>query len=76
MDAAGNEETMMPRHRSMTPARRIRTRCVVVRELTIRRENDDRDTLHLCDDCASSIADYCAVLKRKKIAGRCERCEA
>ena len=45
-----------------------------VRELKVRRENGDLDTLYLCGDCEESTSDFLKVLKRRLYDTRCERC--
>lgn len=43
-------------------------------QVTIERENGDKDVLILCGPCVPTIADYCKVLAKKVVAGTCERC--
>lgn len=45
-----------------------------VSELTVRRENGDKDTLYLCTGCAESTADFLTILRRRRYNTTCDRC--
>lgn len=47
---------------------------MTVYEVVIERENGDRDTLYLCDNCLTSVDDYATRLKQTVTIGDCERC--
>lgn len=66
----------------LTVARKIDTGKLVPRvrkpyrnvEVTIEREDGERDTLHLCDDCRTSITDYARTISIRDSSSSCDRC--